>query len=144
CLLRIFVIPSHIGIALNEFINKEFINKKVKEALYEDAPHDVSICAARSDIIECMQHMAVSNFCKQFHLDGPVNCLCGKVGPAYTMAVSGVDPEVAATEPVANMLWFLQMNLSAATFEFADYQEARAVERKVAVAAFDDVYSKEV
>ncbi|OCH90074.1 hypothetical protein OBBRIDRAFT_696197, partial [Obba rivulosa] len=178
--------PSHVGIVPNEFVDGE-----AKEALREDAPHDVSISAARSDIIERMRgawraqaeqvtyrgrhlalpskywrnpshtlrgnpflarmggdarlfarftrvvtgHAPVGDFRERFHLDGPVDCLCGHAVESIQHILwqcpvwirkwrpqSRMLEELERLDPFADVLWFLRMNPLAATFEFADYQ----------------------
>ena len=97
------------------------------------AGHDSRLFARFTRVLT--GHAPIGAFRSRFHLDGPVDCLCGQ--PVETVEhILGDCPvwvrkwaprsrlldSIVRLDPFADVLWFLKHNPLAATFEFVDYQ----------------------
>ena len=81
-------------------------------------------------------HAPIGDFRDRFHLDGPVDCLCGHPTESIhhivwecPLWIRNWDPRsrilehLESLDPFSNILWFLEHNPMVATFEFADFQQ---------------------
>ena len=114
---------------------------------------DSRLCARLARILT--GHAPIGAFRERFHLDGPVDCLCGH--PVESVAHildecplwirkwaprSRLLQNLEDLDPFAEVLWFLRKNPMVATFEFVDWQ--LKAEEELANGAEDGFYCNQL